>query len=834
MAHHEHKPHRDAHVVTGISLQYDSSEDADVENTPLQQRSYVNENLLRSSFVDYQDVGNDEATADDAKLSFFTSTDYDSVGDDALRTVRDVNPHVPNELPYESETDELNEVPEVVDTDQLSENVVEDNILVGGEDEGVDSENTILLSPDSRGRGDLGILLAPETSRHAHPSIATAEEATVEDEEVADSTDNILNIIFGSEVNTGNADVEQERVKRSQDIEKSTKTATRRVKTGDTILNIRGAVRDAIGDAGAAPGPRASTRLDAFVIRPAPPAPRTPPAPPAAQEQQDDPKPEPLTAQVRKQERELLVAAHAAVSIPCDLTNVTHLRWYKDNERVCVQVAEGTGAGADGSLHIARAARAHAARWRCAGLDGAGRARAGRPTRLLVHEPVRAVYLAVDGRRLDAGNTWVPVRDKTVLEVRCVAEGGVPAPELAWRLLATEPALDHRPYLRVYQTNSSIEGVRWSRAVVTAARELHNATLRCAATQRRPAPPSAHDDLTAQLEMHVTYPPSFVISRWPGFGARLAAGGAAALRCDVDANPPARAHWLRDDDTPASSPTPLEGGGGGGGGSATLRWAALSVAHAGWYRCRASWLDAEYSSIGYYLNVLSAEELQPQGEAESAEEPEHQKVDVPLGGNVQLHCPKGSVGCWWRRVVGNASDSWAPAGSHHAHGVLGIRGALYQEAGEYRCVGARGADLQRLRDLKRVTLRVTGGASASAAGATAAAGGWRLECVACGRGVRALWLRGARAWPAPLAPHPTPLCRRAVLLLPDPDEVWCVAVTSTGAAVAVFPARSPPAPARHAQPGRPPSARAPLVPLAPLQLMALPALLSRRSISSNL
>lgn len=42
-------------------------------------------------------------------------------------------------------------------------------------------------------------------------------------------------------------------------------------------------------------------------------------------------------------------------------------------------------------------------------------------------------------------------------------------------------------------------------------------------------------------------PPSFVISRWPGFGVALAAGAPAALRCDVDANPPARAWWLRDD-----------------------------------------------------------------------------------------------------------------------------------------------------------------------------------------------------------------------------------------------------------------------------------------------
>lgn len=42
---------------------------------------------------------------------------------------------------------------------------------------------------------------------------------------------------------------------------------------------------------------------------------------------------------------------------------------------------------------------------------------------VLYTEPVRSVYLAVDGRRLDAGNTWVPVRDKTELEVHCVAEG---------------------------------------------------------------------------------------------------------------------------------------------------------------------------------------------------------------------------------------------------------------------------------------------------------------------------------------------------------------------------------------------------------------------------
>lgn len=56
-----------------------------------------------------------------------------------------------------------------------------------------------------------------------------------------------------------------------------------------------------------------------------------------------------------------------------------------------------------------------------------------------------------------------------------------------------------------------VEGVVSSHAVVTAARELHNATLQCEAKQRKPEPAeptvglnSARDLLTAKLEIHVT------------------------------------------------------------------------------------------------------------------------------------------------------------------------------------------------------------------------------------------------------------------------------------------------------------------------------------------
>ncbi|XP_045507681.1 uncharacterized protein LOC123703647 [Colias croceus] len=620
------------------------------------------------------------------------------------------------------------------------------------------------------------------------------DEAKVEDED-----DN-------KEQKLENTDRENEdRIKRSSGQAWEKPAKSRRVKTGDTILNIRGAVRDAIGDAGAAPGPRASSRVDAFVIRPSPVMRDEP----RDQAREAESRRERQPPQPQKLEKELLVEAHARARIACDLVNATNIRWYKDNEQVTLPVsAESAGgeayrSGAGEAVEIPRASRHHAAKWRCGGRDRSGRPVAGLPTRLRIYEPVRSVYLAVDGRRLDAGNTWVPVRDKTVLEVRCVAEGGVPPPDLSWRLLALEPALDHRPYLRIHHTNYSVEGMSWSRVVVTAARELHNATLQCEGKQRKPAP-GAHnssnhyDVMTAKLEIHVTYPPSFVISRWPGFGVSLWAGRAAALRCDVDSNPPARPAWTRDADAPAphTSPAPMESA----DGSATLRWAALRPAHAGWYQCRASWLDTEYSSIGYYLNVLSPDESATSA-TETNEEPVHQKVEVPLGGNVQLHCPKGSVGCWWRRVVGNASDNWAPAGSHHAHGVLGIAEAMWEEGGEYRCVGARAAERERLRELKRVTLSVTGGATAKTISTEPAQNGWRLTCGVCGRNLRVLWVTSGRSQPAILTPDLSQHCWRAILITPDSEEVWCVAVSSSGGAVAVFPKRSLAAslsPARHA------------------------------------
>lgn len=94
----------------------------------------------------------------------------------------------------------------------------------------------------------------------------------------------------------------------------------------------------------------------------------------------------------------------------------------------------------------------------------------------------------------------------------------------------------------------------------------------------------------------------------------------------------------------------------------------------------------------------------------------------------------------------------------------------------------------------------TGGATATALSAEPAAGGWRLECGACGRDVRVVWVRAGGAAPATLAPDLAQHCWRAVLHVAEPDEVWCVAAAGHTGAVAVFPRRTAhpsPAPARH-------------------------------------
>lgn len=95
-------------------------------------------------------------------------------------------------------------------------------------------------------------------------------------------------------------------------------------------------------------------------------------------------------------------------------------------------------------------------------------------------DPPRAPYLLIDGRRLDPGNLFVPVKENTELTVECVSEGGRPSPSLQWALV---PGLGQPESLPGPQlTNSSEQvgpGARSEARITRIVRAYHNATVTC-------------------------------------------------------------------------------------------------------------------------------------------------------------------------------------------------------------------------------------------------------------------------------------------------------------------------------------------------------------------
>jgi hypothetical protein len=58
-----------------------------------------------------------------------------------------------------------------------------------------------------------------------------------------------------------------------------------------------------------------------------------------------------------------------------------------------------------------------------------------------IPDPPREPYLLIDGRRLDAGNMFIPVKENSELTLACVSEGGNPKPVLTWEVLLS-PGID--------------------------------------------------------------------------------------------------------------------------------------------------------------------------------------------------------------------------------------------------------------------------------------------------------------------------------------------------------------------------------------------------------
>ncbi|XP_063995148.1 hemicentin-2 isoform X2 [Diachasmimorpha longicaudata] len=326
------------------------------------------------------------------------------------------------------------------------------------------------------------------------------------------------------------------------------------------------------------------------------------------------------------------------------------------------------------SLHIDSAKLEDDGLWKCIIETDRGELLAGRLVKLVILEAPRGTYLLIDGRRLDPGNQFVPVKEGSDLTLECAAEGGNPPSILSWGMTLSQTTLDgpEQPPDNLTVVPSARGG--HSGAHLKVLRGHHNATIICTARHVTLAMP-----LNASILLDVQYTPSFAITRLPGFGIPIVEGIPVSLKCEVDSNPSSLPVWQRD-----NGPPPVEQSDDG-----WLNFTKISRNDSGWYKCYTRHISGVFSSIGYFLHAR----LNPDSELEAAEAlngeaTDSRKVEVQIGGAVTLECDGG---CWGH---GSSMD---PVGGP---GALVLGRVVYQDAGEYRCV----APDRKLQDTWRAQL----------------------------------------------------------------------------------------------------------------------------------
>lgn len=111
----------------------------------------------------------------------------------------------------------------------------------------------------------------------------------------------------------------------------------------------------------------------------------------------------------------------------------------------------------------------------------------------------------IDGRRLDAGNQFVPVKEGSDLVLECAAEGGNPPSTLTWGMILSQTTLDgpETPPDNLTIVPSSSGG--HSGAHLKVLRGHHNATIICTARHvTLPMPMNASILLDVQCKFNLS------------------------------------------------------------------------------------------------------------------------------------------------------------------------------------------------------------------------------------------------------------------------------------------------------------------------------------------
>lgn len=124
----------------------------------------------------------------------------------------------------------------------------------------------------------------------------------------------------------------------------------------------------------------------------------------------------------------------------------------------------------------------------------------------LLTEAPRGTYLLIDGRRLDPGNQFVPVKEGSELTLECAVDGGNPPPILAWGMTLSQATLDGPEQPPDNLTILPNTSGRHSGAHLKVLRGHHNATIICVARHvTLPTPLNASILLDVQCEFCIIY-----------------------------------------------------------------------------------------------------------------------------------------------------------------------------------------------------------------------------------------------------------------------------------------------------------------------------------------
>ncbi|KZC10844.1 hypothetical protein WN55_01543 [Dufourea novaeangliae] len=203
---------------------------------------------------------------------------------------------------------------------------------------------------------------------------------------------------------------------------------------------------------------------------------------------------------------ELVVKPHSKIILPCELEgNYSRLllpgarsyrirpaTWLHEGSPVDMITINtrtemsGTGHRYIGdsitaALHIDNVRLEDDGIWGCTLENDQGKILAGKPVKLVVLEAPRGTYLLIDGRRLDPGNQFVPVKEGSELTLECAAEGGNPPPVLAWGMTLSQATLDGPEQPPDNLTVLPPTSGRHSGAHLKVLRGHHNATIACIA-----------------------------------------------------------------------------------------------------------------------------------------------------------------------------------------------------------------------------------------------------------------------------------------------------------------------------------------------------------------